>query len=120
MKLAYRNWTLPCFSSLLHCLAGRRNAGFFLLLPAWLKDPARNVRSLHAQLQTAENTIQDLQAQLDLKISELESRNDELQSALVSSANLAYTAIGIAIIAVAAVVVMVVRERAKKNMGMNE
>jgi len=106
-------------------------------LAAWLKDPARNVHSLHAQLQTAEDTIQDLQGQLvelnselDLqssglesayaRISELESRNDELQSALVSSANLAYTAIGIAIIAVAAVVVMVVKERTKKNMGMNE
>ncbi|MHA2433761.1 MAG: alpha/beta fold hydrolase [Candidatus Thorarchaeota archaeon] len=96
-------------------------------LAAWLKDPARNVRSLRAQLQTAENMIEDLQGQLmelnsefDLQTSELESRNDELQSALVSSTNLAYTAIGAAIIAVTAVVVMVVRERTKKNMGINE
>jgi len=96
-------------------------------LAAWLKDPARNVRSLRAQLQTAENIIEDLQGQLvelnsefDLQTSELESRNDELQSALVSSTNLAYTAIGTAIIAVAAVVVMVVRERTNKNMGINE
>ncbi|MCW4026626.1 MAG: hypothetical protein NWE76_03970, partial [Candidatus Bathyarchaeota archaeon] len=64
--------------------------------------------------------LMELNSEFDLQTSELESRNDELQSALVSSTNLAYTAIGAAIIAVTAVVVMAVRERTKKNMGINE
>jgi pimeloyl-ACP methyl ester carboxylesterase len=89
-------------------------------LAMWLKDPARNIRDLHAQLQAAENTIEDLQAQLHLQISESEGRNDELRSALGSSTNLAYTAIGIATIAVAAVVAMIVKERTRKNTGINE
>jgi len=89
-------------------------------LAMWLKDPARNIRDLHAQLQAAENTIEDLQAQLHLRINELEGRNDELRSALDSSTNLAYTAIGIATIAVAAVVAMIVKERTRKNTGINE
>jgi len=89
-------------------------------LAMWLKDPARNIRDLHAQLQAAENTIEDLQAQLHLQINELEGRNDELRSALDSSTNLAYAAIGIATIAVAAVVAVIVKERARKNTGTNE
>jgi len=89
-------------------------------LAMWLKDPARNIRDLHAQLQAAENTIEDLQAQLHLQISELEGRNDELRSALGSSINLACAAIGIATITVAAVVAMIVKERARKNTGINE
>jgi chromosome segregation ATPase len=128
-------------------------------LEAWLKDPARKVRSLYSQLQTAENTIEKLQGQLgdlevglegrtdqledqleqleselttlklgDLEvglegrtdqledqleqleselttlketIAELETRDDELQSALDSSRNITYIALGAAIIAVA-------------------
>jgi hypothetical protein len=97
-------------------------------LEAWLKDPARKVRNLDSQLQTAENTIENFQSQLgDVKlelegrtsqlensleelqsesssllntIAELESRNAELQSALGSIKNMNYIALGIAIIAV--------------------
>jgi pimeloyl-ACP methyl ester carboxylesterase len=103
-------------------------------LEAWLKDPARKVRSLYSQLQTAENTIENLQSQLgDVKlelegrtsqlensveelqsessslqntIAELASRNAELQSALNSSRNITYIALGVALIAIIAVVVV--------------
>jgi pimeloyl-ACP methyl ester carboxylesterase len=98
-------------------------------LEAWLKDPARKVHALAAQLQTAEDTIEKLQDQLgDLEgglegrtdqlgnrleqlesesttlkatIAELETREDEFQSALDSSRNITYIALGAAIIAVA-------------------
>jgi pimeloyl-ACP methyl ester carboxylesterase len=98
-------------------------------LEAWLKDPARKVRSLYSQLQTAEDTIEKLLDRLgDLEvglegrtdqlgdrleqlesesttlketIAELETRDDGLQSALDSSRNITYIALGAAIIAVA-------------------
>ena len=97
-------------------------------LEAWLKDPARKVRDLDSQLQAATNTVNNLQGQIaelnseieqqtselesqveELQsestslrntIAELESRNTELQSALDSSRNLTYIALGIAVIAV--------------------
>jgi len=97
-------------------------------LEAWLKDPAREVRGLDSRLQAATNTVNDLQGQIaelnseierqtselesqveELQsestslrnaIAELESRNTELQSALDSSRNLTYIALGMAIIAV--------------------
>ena len=100
-------------------------------LVAWLNDPARNVHYLFAQLQTAESIIDVLQGQLgdlnseleqqtselknlDVKmqsgstnmlntIADLESRNVELQSALYSSRNLTYIALGTALLAVLAV-----------------
>jgi pimeloyl-ACP methyl ester carboxylesterase len=106
-------------------------------LEAWLKDPARKVHSFDAQLQTATNTVNELRSQIshlnseldqqtselerqieELKsessslqniIKELESRNNELQSALVISRNMTYIALGAALIAVVAVVLMVLR-----------
>jgi pimeloyl-ACP methyl ester carboxylesterase len=103
-------------------------------LEAWLKDPARKVRSLYSQLQTAEDTMEKLQDQLgDLEVglegrtdqlgdrveqlesesttlketmTELETRDHELQSALDSSRNITYIALGVALIAIIAVVVV--------------
>lgn len=103
-------------------------------LAAWLKDPERDIRILDAQLQTATNTINDLQGQiaelnfeLDQKtseletlveklksessslqntIAELESRNVELQSSIDASSNMTYIALGVTIIAVAAVILL--------------
>jgi pimeloyl-ACP methyl ester carboxylesterase len=107
-------------------------------LEAWLKDPARKVYILAAQLQTAEDTIERLQGQLSdmevglegrtdqlgnqleqlesesttLKetIAELETREEELKSALDSSRNITYIALGAAIIAVA---IMLFQRRTK-------
>ncbi|MFX0202677.1 MAG: hypothetical protein ACFFCW_41770, partial [Candidatus Hodarchaeota archaeon] len=103
-------------------------------LADWLKDPARKVRYLTAQiedlntelnlktseLESAKTTIAELEGQVkDLQsessslqntMIELERRNSELQSALDLSKNIAYIAIGIAIIAVAAAV-MALRKR---------
>jgi pimeloyl-ACP methyl ester carboxylesterase len=95
-------------------------------LEAWLKDPARKVRNLDYQLQTAEYIIEelwgqleDLNSELDKQTSELEKQvtelqsestdmqnsltelehlNMDLQSALDSSRNLTYIALGIALI----------------------
>jgi pimeloyl-ACP methyl ester carboxylesterase len=103
-------------------------------LEAWLKDPARKVRSLYSQLQTAEDTMEKLQDQLgDLEVglegrtdqlgdrveqlesesttlketmTELETRDHELQSALDSSRNITYIALGVALISIIAVVVV--------------
>ncbi|UCH57120.1 MAG: alpha/beta hydrolase [Candidatus Bathyarchaeota archaeon] len=110
-------------------------------LEAWLKDPARRVRGLVSQLQTAENTIENLQGQLgDVKLEfegrtsqlessieelqsestslrntiiELDGRNMELQSALDSSKNLTYIALGVAIIAVITEVALIVQIRSR-------
>ena len=96
-------------------------------LEAWLKDPARRVRHLNSQLQTAENTIEELRGRLgDLNsdldqrtgelenritelqsestttqntVAELERRNTELRSALDSARNLTQIALGVALIA---------------------
>jgi len=106
-------------------------------LEAWLKDPARKVRGLDSQLQTAEYLIEKLQGQLgdlnselDLQTSELENQvtelqsestdmqntvtelerhNMELQSALDSSRNLTYIALGVALIAVISGAVIIFR-----------
>ena len=103
-------------------------------LEAWLKDPARKVRSLDSQLQTAEYVIEELRGQLgdlnseldqqtgelenqvtelqsesiDLQntVAELERHNMELQSALDSSKNLTYIAIGIALVAIIVEIMM--------------
>ncbi len=103
-------------------------------LEAWLKDPARKVRNLDSQLQTAEYIIEelrgqlgDLNSELDQKTSELEKQvtelqsestdlqntvaelehhNLELQSALDSSKNLVYIALGIALVAITVEVLM--------------
>jgi hypothetical protein len=97
-------------------------------LEAWLKDPARKVRNLDIQLQTAEGIIEelrgqlgDLNSELDQRTGELESQIEELQSgsagaqnsiielenqtadlqsALESSKNLTYIALGVAFLAV--------------------
>jgi pimeloyl-ACP methyl ester carboxylesterase len=97
-------------------------------LEAWLKDPARKVRDLDSQLQTAEYIIEELRGQLgdlsseldqqtselenqvaelqsestDLQntVAELERHNTEMQSALDSSKNLTYIALGIALVAI--------------------
>lgn len=66
-------------------------------LAAWLKDPARKVRYKTSELES--------------QVKGLERRNRELQLALDSSTNLAYIAIGIAIIAVAGVAFMAFRRR---------
>ena len=117
-------------------------------LAAWLKDPGRKVRYLTAQiadlnaelnlktseLESVKTKISDLESQVkDLQlessnlqntVTELERRNSELQSALDLSTNLAYIAIGIATIAVVAVVVMKsqprVKEKTKEKIGMNK
>ena len=103
-------------------------------LEAWFKDPARKVRNLDSQLQTAEYIIEelrghlgDLNSELDQQTSELEnqvtelqsesttmqntiieleSRNAELQSALDSSKNLIYIALGIALVAIIVEIMM--------------
>ena len=108
-------------------------------LAAWLKDPSRNLYILDEKLQMATNAMKDLQGQLgelnselgqqirelenqveELQsessslqntLAELESRNYELQSALDSSKNLTYIAIGVATMAVVAVAVMVFRRQ---------
>jgi hypothetical protein len=97
-------------------------------LEGWLKDPARNVRNLGSQLQTAAYIIEDLRSQLgDLNseldqqtselenqvielqsestdmqnsVSELERLNVEMQAALDSTKNMTYIALGVALIAV--------------------
>ena len=103
-------------------------------LADWLKDPARKVRYLTAQiddlntelnlktseLESAKTKISNLEGQvtalqsesssLQNTATELERRNSELQSAVDLSTNIAYIAIGIAIIAVA-VAVMTLRKR---------
>jgi pimeloyl-ACP methyl ester carboxylesterase len=103
-------------------------------LEAWLKDPARKVRGLDSQLQTAEYVIEELRGQLgDLNsaldqqtgelenqltelqsestdmqntVAELESHNLELQSALDSSKNMTYIALGMALVAIIVEVMM--------------
>jgi len=108
-------------------------------LESWLKDPARKVHGLDSQLQSATNTVNDLKGQiaelnseieqqtselesqveelqsestsLQNTLAELESRNYELQSALDSSKNLTYIAIGVATMAVVSVAVMVFRRQ---------
>jgi len=108
-------------------------------LEAWLKDPARKVRGLDSQLQTAEHKIDELRGQLgdmnselDLQTSELENQvselqsesteiqntvtelerhNTELQSALDSSRNLTYIALGVALIAVISGAVIMFQNR---------
>lgn len=50
-------------------------------LAAWLKDSARTVRLLNAELQTYQNTVEDLQGQLADLSSELNLRTRELESA---------------------------------------
>ena len=107
-------------------------------LAAWLKDPERDLRILHTQLQTAEETIYDFQVQLDelsseldqqtgylesqveawrseqsslqSTLAELEGRYTELQSALDSSRNMTYVALGVAIVAILMAVVMAFRK----------
>jgi pimeloyl-ACP methyl ester carboxylesterase len=97
-------------------------------LEAWLKDPARKVRNFDSQLQTSERLIEELRGQLgdlnsdldqqtselenqvtELKsestdmqntVTELERYNMELLSALDSTKNMTYIALGIALIAV--------------------
>ena len=104
-------------------------------LEAWLKDPARKVRNLDSQLQTAEYMMEelrvqlsDLNSELDQQISELENQvtelqsestdiqntvtelkrhNMELQSALDSAKNMTYIALGVALIAVISVAVII-------------
>jgi pimeloyl-ACP methyl ester carboxylesterase len=94
---------------------------------SWLKDPARKVRNLDSQLQTAEYILEELRGQLgDLNseldqqtselenqvtelqsestdmqnaVAELERHNLELQSALDSARNMTYIALGVALIA---------------------
>jgi hypothetical protein len=103
-------------------------------LEAWLKDPTRKVRDLDSQLQTAEYVIEELRGQLgdlnseldqhtselenqvtELKsestdiqntLVELERHNMELQSALDSSKNLIYVALGIALVAIVVEILM--------------
>jgi pimeloyl-ACP methyl ester carboxylesterase len=106
-------------------------------LAAWLKDPERDLRTLHAQLQTAEEAIYDFQIQLDelsseldrqagflesqveewrsehsslqSTLAELEGRYTELQSSLDSSRNMTFVALGVAIVAFLMAVVLVSR-----------
>jgi len=96
-------------------------------LESWLKDPARKVHGLDSQLQAATDTVNDLEGQiaelnseiehktrelesqvedrqsestsLQNTIAELENRYAGLQSALDSSRNLTYIALGVAIVA---------------------
>ena len=110
-------------------------------LEAWLKDPARKVRALDIQLQTAEYVIEELRGQLnDLNseldqqtselvnqltklqsesteiqntVTELERNNMELKSALDSTKNMTYIALGIALIAVISGAVLMLHARAK-------
>jgi len=112
-------------------------------LEAWLKDPERDLRVLDEQIQTATNTVNDLQGQIaelsseldqqiielesfveELKsessslqntIIELESHNAELQMALYSSRNLTYISLGIALIAILVEAVTVSKRLLKKN-----
>ncbi|MFC1803847.1 alpha/beta fold hydrolase [Thermoproteota archaeon] len=97
-------------------------------LVAWLKDPEREIRVLEAQLETNTDTTEDLQSQLDdlnseldrqtselgnlieeLQsestdmqniINEIEHHNIELESALDSTKNVTYLALGVALIAI--------------------
>ena len=97
-------------------------------LANWLKDPAREMRDLEIQLHTAEQTLEELKSQLgDLNselthqtselenqvtklhsestgiqnsVTELERSNMELRTALNSTKNLTYTALGVALIAI--------------------
>ncbi|UCH57286.1 MAG: alpha/beta fold hydrolase [Candidatus Bathyarchaeota archaeon] len=108
-------------------------------LASWLRDPARGSRDLEAKLQTAESTIEallgqlgDLSSELAWKTSELEGLVEELQSessslknslaeaesdatelesALDSYRNLTYVALGIAAIAIAVNLVLILRRR---------
>jgi hypothetical protein len=108
-------------------------------LEAWLKDPARKVRSLDIQLQAAEGLIEGLRGQLgDLDsefdqqagvlefqvaelqlgsadmhdlVTELERHNVELQSALDSTRNMTYMALGVALVAVISGAVIMFQNR---------
>jgi pimeloyl-ACP methyl ester carboxylesterase len=108
-------------------------------LEAWLKEPSRKVRNLDSQLQTAESTIEELRGQLDdlnseldqqtselenqvtelqaestdmqNTITELERHNLEYQSALDSSKNLTYVALGVALIAIISCAVIIFQNR---------
>ena len=108
-------------------------------LEAWLKDPARKVRSLDSQLQAAEGMIEGLRGQLgDLDsefdqqtselehqvselqlgsadmhniVTELERYNLEMQSALDSVRNMTYIALGVALIAVISGAVIMFQDR---------
>ncbi len=108
-------------------------------LEAWLKDPARKVRNLDSKLETAEYTIEELRGQLsDLNseldqqtselvtqvtelqsestdmqntVTELTRQNMELQSALHSSQNLTYIALGVALMAIISGAVILLQNR---------
>ena len=108
-------------------------------IAAWLNDPARKVRNLDSQLQTAEYIIEelrgqlgDLNSELDQKTSELENQvtelqtgstdmqntlaelerhNMELQSALDSARNMTYIALGVALIVVISGAVIMYQNR---------
>ena len=108
-------------------------------LEAWLKDPARKVRNLDSQLQTAEYVMEELRGQLgDLNseldqqtselenqvaelqsestdmqntVTELERHNMELRSALDSAKNMTYIALGVALIAVMSGAVIMFQNR---------
>lgn len=110
-------------------------------LEAWLKDPARKVRDLDSQLTTAEGIMEALRGQLDdlnseldqetselenqvtyLKsestdiqntVTELERNNMELKSALDSTKNMTYIALGVALIAVISGAVLMLHARVK-------
>ena len=108
-------------------------------LESWLKDPARKVRNLDSKLETAEYTIEELRGQLnDLNseldqqtselvtqvtelqsestdmqntVTELTRQNMEMQSALHSSQNLTYIALGVALIVVISGAVILLQNR---------
>ena len=108
-------------------------------LEAWLKDPARKVRTLESQLQTAEYIIKELQGQLgDLnlklnkqtnelenQVSELESESTDtqntvtklehdnlrMQSVLDSAKNMTYLALGVALVAILSGAVILFQNR---------
>jgi prefoldin subunit 5 len=64
---------------------------------------------LEGRTSQLENSVEELQSEsssLQNTIAELESRNAELQSALNSSKNMNYIALGVALIAIIAVVVV--------------
>lgn len=108
-------------------------------LASWLRDSARSSRDLEAKLQTAESVIEallgqlgDLNSELARKTSELEGLIEELQSessslknslaeaesdaielesALDYYKNLTYVALGVAVVATAAILVMMLQRR---------
>jgi hypothetical protein len=103
-------------------------------LEAWLKDPARKVRTLNSQLQAAEYIIEELRVQfvdlnskliqqnsalenqvselqsesnnMQITVTELERNNIKLHSALDSVKNLTYITLGVALIAILSGVVI--------------